>query len=73
MRAAIATLTRSRGDTAVTDIDQDGENELVVWTRWPEKPYQVYDEQDGEIISYWPDTVPPEAEEALREWAFWLT
>ena len=27
----------------VKDIDQDRENEVIVRTRWPEKPYAVYD------------------------------
>lgn len=51
---------------AVGDIDQDGENEVVVRTRWPEKPYAVYKEMDGEIVRTWPDTVPEDIREALR-------
>lgn len=47
------------------DTDQDGENELVVRTRWPEKPYTVYDLVDGEIVESWPDTVPEEVREKL--------
>lgn len=48
------------------DTDGDGENELVIRTRWPEKPYTVYDMVDGEITETWPDTVPQEVQEALR-------
>ena len=47
------------------DTDDDGVNELVVRTRWPEKPYTVYDCVDGEIVETWPDTVPEEVREAL--------
>lgn len=42
------------------DWDQDGERELLVRTRWPEKPYTVYDMEDGVIRESWPDTLPPE-------------
>ena len=53
----------------VDDIDQDGHNELVVRTRWPEKPYMVYDwcndYQVKEIDRYWPETVSPELQERL--------
>ena len=47
------------------DMDGDGENEVVIRTRWPEKPYTVYDMVDGEITETWPDTVPQEVQEAL--------
>ncbi|SFP14392.1 Transcriptional regulator, contains XRE-family HTH domain [Oscillibacter sp. PC13] len=47
------------------DLDSDKENELVVRTRWPEKPYTVYDWADGEIRESWPDTVPQELQEQL--------
>lgn len=54
---------------AVEDIDRDGNNELVVRTRWPEKPYMVYDwcgdPQIKEIDQYWPETVSPELRERL--------
>ena len=53
----------------VADIDQDGHNEVVVRTRWPEKPYMVYDWGDDykvkEIDRLWPETVPPELQERL--------
>ena len=49
----------------VADVDGDGENEAVIRTRWPEKPYTVYDMVDGEIVETWPDTVPEEVQEAL--------
>ena len=51
------------------DTDGDGVNELVVRTRWPEKPYTVYDYVDGEFVQTWPDTVPEEVREKLgRIW-----
>ena len=53
----------------VADIDQDGHNEVVVRTRWPEKPYMVYDwcgdNQVKEIDQYWLDSVSPELQERL--------
>ena len=51
------------------DADGDGVNELVVRTRWPEKPYTVYDLVDGEFVQTWPNTVPGEVREKLvRIW-----
>ena len=50
------------------DADGDGIDELIVRTRWPEKPYAVYDIPDGELkpqLVSWPDTVPEEIQEAL--------
>ena len=48
------------------DADGDGANELVVRTRWPEKPYTVYDMLDGEVQAVsWPDAVPEEVRENL--------
>ncbi len=48
------------------DADGDGIDELVVRTRWPEKPYTVYDMVDGEVQAVsWPDTVPEEIQENL--------
>ena len=48
------------------DADGDGIDELVVRTRWPEKPYTVYDMVDGEVQAVsWPDTVPEEIRENL--------
>ena len=49
----------------VADVDDDGENEAVVRTRWPEKPYTVYDYVDGEIVETWPDTLPEAVLESL--------
>ena len=53
----------------VADIDQDGHNEVVVRTRWPEKPYMVYDwcgdNQVKEIDQFWLDSVSPELQERL--------
>lgn len=42
------------------DLDDDGVTELIVRTRWPEKPYTVYDYEDGTITEIWPDTVDEE-------------
>lgn len=54
---------------AVEDIDGDGHNEVVVRTRWPEKPYMVYDWGDDykvkEIDQYWLNSVSPELRERL--------
>ena len=50
------------------DADGDGIDELVIRTRWPEKPYAVYDIPDGELkpqLVSWPDTVPEEIQENL--------
>lgn len=49
----------------VSDADQDGENEIVVRTRWPEKPYMLYDMEDGEIVTRWLEGVSPELREKL--------
>ena len=53
----------------VEDIDQDGHNEVVVRTRWPEKPYMVYDWCDDykvrEIDQFWLENVSPELQERL--------
>ena len=38
---------------------------MVIRTRWPEKPYSVYDYVDGEIVTIWPDTLPEEILESL--------
>ena len=48
------------------DVDGDGEPEVAVRTRWPEKPYTVYDYVDGEIVETWPDTLPEETLEQMR-------
>ena len=52
-------------NAVIYDWDGDGENEVVVRTRWPEKPYTVYDMADGETVESWPDTVPEEVREML--------
>lgn len=56
-------------NAVVEDIDQDGHNEVVVRTRWPEKPYAIYDWGDDfnikEINRFWPETVSPELQEKL--------
>ena len=55
---------------AVEDIDGDGHNEVVVRTRWPEKPYAVYDWvsndfSDKQVSALWPDSVSPELQDRL--------
>ena len=56
-------------NAVVDDIDGDGHNEVVVRTRWPEKPYMVYDWCDDykvkEIDQFWLDNVSPELQERL--------
>ena len=39
------------------DWDGDGITELLVRTRWPEKPYTVYDYENGAVTETWPDTL----------------
>lgn len=50
----------------VDDIDRDGRNEVIVRTRWPEKPYAVYKERKGEIVCTWPEEVPEDIRKDLR-------
>ena len=50
---------------AALDWDGDGVTELLVRTRWKEKPYTVYDMVDGAIAETWPDTLDPEFAEHL--------
>lgn len=56
-------------NAVVEDIDGDGHNEVVVRTRWPEKPYMVYDwcgdNQVKEIDQFWLENVSPELQERL--------
>lgn len=42
------------------DWDHDRETELLIRTRWPEKPYTVYDIEDGAIEAIWVDSLEPE-------------
>ena len=50
---------------AAADWDGDGVTELLVRTRWKEKPYMVYDCVDGSITESWLDTLDPEFAELL--------
>lgn len=64
-------------NAAVADVDQDGRNEVVVRTRWPERPYMVYDWgndfQDREISQHWLEAVSPELQEKLMtEYERWV-
>lgn len=56
-------------NAVVDDIDGDGHNEVVVRTRWPEKPYMVFDWCDDykvkEIDQFWLENVSPELQERL--------
>lgn len=61
---------------AVADIDRDGHNEVVVRTRWPEKPYAVYDwvsndSSDKQVSVLWQDSVSPDLREQLMTIAEW--
>lgn len=62
-------------NATVADVDGDGQNEVVARTRWPEKPYMVYDwcgdSQYKEIDQYWLESVSPELEERLMTVAEW--
>ena len=50
---------------ATADWDGDGVTELLVRTRWAEKPYTVYDCVDGAITEVWPNTLDPELADQL--------
>ena len=52
-------------NAVICDWDGDGENEVVVRTRWVEKPYTIYDMVDGKMVEAWPDTVPEKVREKL--------
>ena len=52
-------------NAVICDWDADGENEVVVHTRWVEKPYTSYDMVDGKMVETWPDTVPEKVREKL--------
>lgn len=47
------------------DWDNDREMELLIRTRWPEKPYAVYDMEDGAMETIWLDSLEPELAERL--------
>jgi len=49
----------------LTDLDGDGQKEVVARTRWPEKPYTIYDWIDGAFVVTWPETVREEIREKL--------
>lgn len=49
----------------VADWDGDGVTELLVRTRWTEKPYTVYDYVDGAITETWPDALDQEFTDCL--------
>lgn len=50
---------------AQADWDHDGEGELLIRTRWPEKPYTVYDMVDGTIEAVWVNSLTPELAKEL--------
>ena len=47
-------------ETYLKDVDGDGVTELLVCTRWPEKPYLLYDWTEDSPVEVWLDTVPEE-------------
>ena len=49
----------------VKDMDEDGMMEIVVRTRWPEKPYAIYDGEDGVITETWPESIDSQIAERL--------
>ena len=63
--SALAGVVEDCVSAAPWDADGDGVNELVVRTRWPEKPYTVYDFVDGAFTETWPAAVPEEVREQL--------
>ena len=60
----LLTVENILADTYV-DYDGDGVTELVVRTRWVEKPYAVYDMEGGEVTVTYPDTVDEDLTERL--------
>ena len=51
------------------DVDGDLENEVVVRTRWDEKPCIIYDWDGTEINQIWLDEIPDNLIDQLRrEW-----
>ena len=52
------TTAADGGGYAQTDIDGDGITELLVRTKWPEKPCIIYDWKDGSVTETWLDTIP---------------
>ena len=60
----LLTVENILADTYV-DYDGDGVTELVVRTRWVEKPYAVYDIEGGEVTVTYPDTVDEDLAEQL--------
>ena len=52
----LLTVENILADTCA-DYDGDGVTELIVRTRWVEKPYAVYDMEGGEVTVTYPDTV----------------
>ena len=63
-------LVEDCGAALAEDIDNDGMAEVVVLTRWPEKPYTIYDGEDGAIMASWPERVDEDIEERLRRALF---
>ena len=60
----LLTVENILADTYV-DYDSDGVTELIVRTRWVEKPYAVYDMEGGEVTVTYPDTVDEDLAEQL--------
>ena len=52
-------------EATLADLNEDGQQEVVARTRWPEKPYVIYSWLDGEIVQSWPETVPQSIQEKL--------
>lgn len=52
----LLTVENILADTCA-DYDGDGVTELIVRTRWVEKPYAAYDMEGGEVTVTYPDTV----------------
>ena len=63
-------LVEDCGAALAEDLDHDGMMEVVVLTRWPEKPYTIYDGEDGVIVASWPERVDEDLEARLRRALF---
>ncbi len=58
------TTATDSGGYAQADVDGDGITELLVRTKWSEKPCVVYGWEDGSLTETWLDTVPEPLKDA---------
>ena len=55
----------------IGDTDGDGENEIIAWTYYVEKPYVIYDNTSGAIKPTYVDDIPEEFKEELIDYWKW--